>query len=128
MGRWPASGCGVTPVATTGSPDRSCHSWCATTCVRTCAICNAASPGSSLKRRDQALDALVDRPERVLAQHGALRLVVELEVHPVHGEVAAGRLGGRDEVAAQLGPGRLRRGVLGGLDLAVIGHPVDKAL
>ena len=38
--------------------------------------------------RDQPLDPLVDRPERVLAQHRALRLVVQLEVHPVDGEVA----------------------------------------
>jgi hypothetical protein len=33
------------------------------------------------------MHALVVRPERVLAQHGALRLVVELEVDPVDGEV-----------------------------------------
>ena len=42
---------------------------------------------------DEPLDPLVDRPERVLAQHGALGLVVELEVHPVDGEVAAPLLG-----------------------------------
>ena len=49
-------------------------------------------------------------------------------MHPVDGEVAPGGLGGGDEVAAQLGPGGLRRGVLGGLDLAVVGDPVDQAL
>src|SRR3954468_10177891 len=37
---------------------------------------------------DEAVDALVVGPERVLAQHGTLRLVVQLEVHPVDGEVA----------------------------------------
>ncbi len=49
----------------------------------------------------QALDPLVHGTERVLAQHGALGLVVELEVHPVHGEVAAVGLGSPDEVAAK---------------------------
>src|ERR1044071_5955736 len=39
-------------------------------------------------RGDQALHPLVVGAERVLAQDRALRLVVELEVHPVDGEVA----------------------------------------
>src|ERR1700730_17396834 len=58
---------------------------------------------------DQPLDPLVDRPERILAQHGALCLIVEFEVHPVDGEVAACSLGGADELAAQPGPGGLWR-------------------
>src|SRR5689334_24727745 len=37
--------------------------------------------------RDQLLDPLVDRAERVLAQHGPLSLVVQLEVDPVDGKV-----------------------------------------
>ncbi len=49
------------------------------------------------------------RPERVLEQHGALRLVVELEVHPVDRVVAPGVLRRGDELAAQPGPGGLRR-------------------
>src|SRR5918992_2177073 len=91
-------------------------------------LAGATRPAGRSQRGDQALDPLVDRPERVLAQHGALGLVVELEVHPVHREVAPCGLGGGDEVAAQLGPGGLRRGVLGRLDLAVVGDAVDHAL
>src|ERR1700753_4034752 len=60
--------------------------------------------------RDQLLDPLVDRAERVLAQHGPLSLVVQLEVDPVDGEVAPLLLGPADELAAKLGPRRLRRG------------------
>ena len=59
---------------------------------------------------DQPLDPLVEGAERVLAQHGALRLVVELEVHPVDGEVALPGLGRLDELAPQPGPGGLRAG------------------
>src|SRR6476661_69219 len=72
-------------------------------------------------RLHQALDPLVHGTKRVLAQHGALGLVVELEVHPVHGEVAAVSLGGPDEVAAQLGSRRLRRADLRLEDLDVGG-------
>ena len=50
---------------------------------------------------DEALHTLVVRLERVLAQHRPLGLVVELEVHPVDGEVAAAFLGLPDEVAAE---------------------------
>jgi hypothetical protein len=57
---------------------------------------------------DQPLHPLVDGTERVLAEHGALGLVVQLEVHPVDGEVAASLLGTTHEVAAQLGAGGLR--------------------
>ena len=49
--------------------------------------------GHGLERGDQLLDPLVVRLERVLAEHGALGLVVELEVHPVDGEVAPALLG-----------------------------------
>src|ERR1700750_2593178 len=68
---------------------------------------------AGLHPRDQLLDALVNRAERVLAQHGPLRLVVQLEVHPVDGEVAPLLLGPADELAAQLGPRRLRGNRLG---------------
>ena len=73
------------------------------------------------------LHPLVVGAERVLAQHGALGLVVELQVHPVDGEVAALLLGVPDELAAQPGPGGLRRGLLGLEDLQVGGDPVDRA-
>src|SRR4029079_2852419 len=52
---------------------------------------------------DEALHPLVVRPERVLAQDRPLGLVVELEVHPVDGEVASALLGLADELAAQPG-------------------------
>src|SRR6185437_5023546 len=77
---------------------------------------------------DQPLDPLVDRTEGVLAQHGPLRLVVELEVHPVDGEVAAGRLGGADELATQPRPGGLRRIVNRLRDVLVGGDAGRKSL
>src|SRR6266566_9860059 len=64
-------------------------------------------PDLALHPGDELLDALVHRAERVLAQHGPLGLVVQLEVHPVDGEVAPLLLGPADELAAQLGPRRL---------------------
>ena len=67
------------------------------------------SARSAAHALDEPLHPRVDGRERVLAQHRALGLVVELEVHPVDGEVAAVLLGRADEVAAQLGPGGLRR-------------------
>src|SRR6478609_2640594 len=74
---------------------------------------------------DQALDALVLGAERVLAQDGALGLVVELEVHPVDGEVAPTLLGLADELATQPRPGGLRRHRLRAEDLEVGGDPGD---
>src|ERR1700746_2188010 len=75
---------------------------------------------------DELLDALVDRAERVLAQHGPLGLVVQLEVHPVDGEVAPLLLGPADELAAQPGPRRLRRDRLGLEDVDVAGRPLHR--
>src|SRR5690606_36872811 len=75
--------------------------------------------------RDQPLDAFVVGTERVLAQDGALRLVVQLQVHPVDGEVAPALLGVPDELTAQPGPGGLRRPLLRLEDLQVGGDPVD---
>src|SRR5262249_56504097 len=72
---------------------------------------------------DQLLDPLVHRAERVLAQHRPLGLVVQLEVHPVDGEVAPLLLGPADELAAQPGPGRLRRGRPGPRDVDGPGPP-----
>ncbi len=66
------------------------------------------------------------RAERVLAQDRALGLVVELEVDPVDGEVATALLRAPDEVAAQLGPGRLRRHGRRLEDLDVGGDPLDE--
>ena len=48
--------------------------------------------GISSERGDQLLDPFVVGLERVLAQHRALRLVVELQVHPVDREVATALL------------------------------------
>src|SRR5690242_6853377 len=62
-----------------------------------------------LQRGDQPLHALVARLERVRAEDGALRLVVELQVDPVDRVVALALLGPLDERAAQARPGRLRR-------------------
>src|SRR2546423_5216350 len=56
---------------------------------------------------DQLLHPLIDGPERVLAENGALRLVVQLQVHPVDREVAPALLRPLDELAAQPSPGRL---------------------
>src|SRR3954462_5003685 len=81
------------------------------------------TPGSHAG--DELLHPLVDGLERVLAQDGALGLVVELKVHPVDGEVAALLLGAADELAAELGPGGLRGHVLGLEDPWVVRHPVD---
>src|SRR5262245_24491460 len=61
------------------------------------------------QRGDELLDPLVVRLERVLAEHGALRLVVELQVHPVDRVVALALLGAADELAAQAGPRGLGR-------------------
>src|SRR5580700_3506426 len=55
---------------------------------------------------DELLDPLVDRTERVLAQHGPLSLVVQLEMDPVDGEVPPLLQGLADEVTAQLRPRR----------------------
>src|SRR6202012_555314 len=68
---------------------------------------------------DELFDALVNRPERVLAQHRALGLVVELQVHPVHGEVTPPFLRPANELAPQPGPGGLRRDRLGLEDVQV---------
>src|SRR6476469_2163731 len=77
---------------------------------------------AGLHPRYQLLDPLVDRAERVLAQHGPLSLVVQLEVNPVDGEVAPLLLGPADELAAELGPRRLRRDRLGLEDVDVAGR------
>src|SRR5260370_21435002 len=80
-----------------------------------------------LAARAELLDALVHRTERVLAQHGPLGLVVQLEVHPVDGEVAPLLLGPADEFTAQLGPRRLRRDRLGLEDVDVAGGPLHRS-
>jgi len=75
---------------------------------------------------DEPLDTLVVGTEGVLAQDGALGLVVQLEVDPVHGEVAATLLGMLDEVPPQPRARRLRRPGLGLEDLQVVGDPGDR--
>src|SRR5690242_17488596 len=74
---------------------------------------------------DEAFHPLVVGTERVLAQHRALGLVVELEVDPVDGEVPTALLGALDEVAAQPRAGRLRRDRLRGEHVEVGGDPGD---
>src|SRR3954453_2786599 len=72
---------------------------------------------------DQPLHSLVVGPEGVLAEHRALRLIVELEVYPVDGEVTPPLLGLADELAPQARASGLRRDRLGLEDLQVGGHP-----
>src|SRR5450759_5737919 len=62
-----------------------------------------------LHRVDEALDALVHALEGVLAEHRALGLVVQLEVHPVDRVVAPRLLRPAHEVTTELCPGGLRR-------------------
>src|SRR5918994_3885827 len=64
---------------------------------------------SAAHRGDQPVDPVVDGYERVLAQDRPLRLVVQLQMHPVDRVVVAALLGGADEVAAQLGSRGLGR-------------------
>src|ERR1700739_497285 len=92
------------------------------------ALRDARRSRAGLHAGDQPLDSLVDRSERVLAQDGALGLVVEFEVHPVDGEIPTGGLGGADEFAAQPRAGGLRRLVDGVLDLFVGGDARRQAL
>src|SRR4051794_9487552 len=78
--------------------------------------------------RDELLDPIIDSAKRVLAQHGALGLVVELQVNPVDGEVAALLLRPLDEVTAQSSPRRLRRHRLGLEDAQVRRDAVHRTL
>src|SRR4029450_3319844 len=83
---------------------------------------------SRLHAGDELVDPIVVGAERVLAEDGALGLVVELEVDPVDGVVAAAFLGLADELAAEAGPGGLG-GLLGGaVDGPVVAHPLDRAV
>src|SRR3954464_8709272 len=84
--------------------------------------------GLSLHAGDELFHPVVHGPEWVLAQDGALRLVVELEMDPVHGEVASLLLSPFDEVASQPGTSGLRGNGLGLEDARVAGDPVDGTL
>src|SRR5271166_5502632 len=81
-----------------------------------------------LHARDQPLDPLVNRPEWVLAEHGALRLLIELEMYPVDSKVTPRRLGRADELTAQPGAGGLRRMVDRLRDVLVGGDTRRQAL
>ena len=63
----------------------------------------------AFKRGDELLDPFVAGLEGVLAEDGALGLVVELQVDPVDGVVALALLGPADELAPEAGPGGLGR-------------------
>src|SRR5215510_7964809 len=80
-------------------------------------------PPPTLEGADQALDALVVRLERVLAEDGLALRVVELQVDPVDAVVLALEVRLADELAAQARPCGLRRDVLGLLDRLVVGDP-----
>src|SRR3954464_6265061 len=84
--------------------------------------------GLSLHAGDELFHPVVHGPEWVLAQDGALRLVVELEMDPVDGEVASLLLSPFDEVASEPGARGLRGDGLGLEDAQVAGDPVDRAL
>src|SRR3954465_1097712 len=71
---------------------------------------------------------VVHGAERVLAQDGALRLVIELEMDPVDGEVAPLLLRALDEVSTQPSASCLRRHRLGLEDAQVGGDALDGAL
>ena len=73
---------------------------------------------------DELLHAVVDRTERILAQHGALGLVVQLQVDPIHRVVAALLLRVLDEVPAELGPGALGWLAHGPGDVLLADHPL----
>src|SRR5699024_5826467 len=76
---------------------------------------------------DELFHPFVDRFERVLAQHGALCLIIELQVHPVDGEITALFLGTADELSTQTCPGRLGRYRLGLEDLQIVDDTVHLA-
>src|SRR5215210_739327 len=86
---------------------------------------SAARAEAALQRRDQALDAVVAGLEGVLAQHGALSLVVQLQVDPVDGVVALAFLGALDERAPEAGSCRLRRAGHCDVDVAVANGPLQ---
>src|SRR3990170_4600935 len=65
---------------------------------------------------DELGHALVTRPERILAKHRPLRLIVELQVYPVDREVAALAFCRADELASELCPCMLWR---------LLGRPFD---
>src|SRR5437764_11403344 len=75
---------------------------------------------------DQLLDALVTGLEGILAEHGALGLVVELQVHPVDRVVALALLGPADELAAEAGARRLGRFDDGAVDALVGDDALDE--
>ena len=77
---------------------------------------------------NEALHPFIVRAERVLAQHRALRLVVEFQVYPVDGEVAPTLLGLADEVSTQACARRLRRDALGREDVEITGDASDRAV
>ena len=64
--------------------------------------------------------------ERVLAQHRLLRLIVQLQVHPVHGVVPLAFLGPLDELASQPGACGLGRILDGVVDVGVDTDPLDE--
>src|SRR5690625_4604513 len=76
---------------------------------------------------DELVDPFIDGLERVLAQHGALGLVIEFEMDPIHGEVAPLLLRPADELTPEFGPGGLRWHRLGLEDLQVIDDTVHLA-
>src|SRR5688572_18327570 len=106
---------GPASVSTRCSPRRSARI-AVTLAVRSC---------TSSEGGDEALDPLVLGLERVLAEHRALCLVVELEMHPVDRVVALALLGPLDERPPQPRPRRLGRRRDGGLDVGVVHDPVD---
>src|SRR3954453_19105420 len=83
-------------------------------------------PSAGLHAFDEFMHPLVVRAERVLAEDGALRLVVELQVHPVHREVAPTLLGTLDELSPEPGPRGLGRDGLRLEHPEVVGHPGDR--
>ena len=82
----------------------------------------------SSKRCDEFLHPFVFRFERVLAENGPLGLIVQLQMDPVHGEIALTLLGLADEITPKFGPRGLRRNVDRFVDGLIGAHALHEPL
>src|SRR5436305_4908361 len=106
--RAPAPAGRIRAVGTTPDSRRNDRAEGRRLCRRARSTAELALKALLSERSDELLHPLVFGLERVLAEHRALGLIVELQVHPVDGEVPPALLGLLDELAPQLGARRLR--------------------